>query len=448
MGRSKSTEPDDSSMGFKDKQKALDTLKLLDGRDINYQFHVLLTYVSRAKKTLQITRNEKKLENLREALKVFEDWIADYKQNNRSKENLNYLPIDIIRDFRPLAEKYDVLNDDFYKAYKDVRGCYKSLRSVKTPNGETTWDIERNRKLKEIIDKIKQEHIQWYETDVGDFRGLPTKEHVQCIMLGYSPEFSKLRKLVAQVKEKFGSENDEEMEVDEETKDKAVKRRHSSSSSSDSEGEEPQKKAKQSVEEKPEKEESGLSFKDKERALQSIKSLDGRDVSYQYHAIAGLVKRAERVISLTKDEQKIKNMKEAVEVFENWITDYNVNGRAKENFNYLPIDLVRAFKPLADRYKIEDNGFLKAYEEVDGDYKKLRNVQVPDSSITWDIERNKNLRSLVENIKEKHIQWFETDEELRGLPTEEHTRCIMWAFSHDAGKLKKLLPTLAEKLES
>lgn len=90
----------------------------------------------------------------------------------------------------------------------------------------------------------------------------------------------------------------------------------------------------------------------------------------------------------------------------------------------------------------------RAYEDADGDYKKLRTVQVPDSNVTWDVERNKNLRSLVERIKEKNIQWFETDAELRGLPTEEHTRCIMWAFSHDTGKLKKLLPTLTERLKS
>lgn len=451
MGRSKSSEPEESAMGFKDKQKALDTLKALDGRDISYQYHVIVSFVSRTKRTLQITRDEEKLTNLREALNVFEEWLTDYKENNRGKENFAYLPIETIKGFRSLAKKYDVPDEEeFYKAYKKEKGDYKGLRAVKIPSGETTWDIERNRRLKQIIEKIKQDHIQWYETDVGDFRGLPTKEHVQCIMLGYSPDASKLKKLITQVEEKFGSEANEDMDVDEEARSKAAKRKYSSSSSDDSEDEEPEKKVakRTSEEEKTEKEETGLSFKDKERALQSIKSLDGRDVSYQYHAIAGLVKRAERVISCTKDEQKIKNMKEAVEVFENWITDYNVNGRAKENFNYLTIDLVRAFKPLADKYKIEDNGFLKAYEEVDGDYKKLRNVQVADTSVTWDIERNKNLKSLVECIKEKKIQWFKTDDELRGLPSEEHTRCIMWAFSHDVGKLKKLLPTLAEKLKS
>ena len=439
-------------MGFKDKQKALDTLKVLDGRDISYQYHVITSFVSRTKRTLQITRDEEKLANLREALNVFEDWLTDYTERNRGKENLAYLPIETVNSFRTLARKYDVLDDEFFMAYKKEKGDYKSLRTAKAPNGQVTWDIERNRRLKEMIDKMKQDHVQWYETDVGEYRGLPTKEHVRCIMLGYSPDVSKVKKLAAQVEENFISEGNEDMDVDQqlaELKGKAVKRYHESSTSSDSEEDpKPEKKlSKRSPEpEKAEKEESGLSFKDKEKALRSIQSLDGRDVIYQYHAIAGLVKRAERVISCTKDELKIKNMKEAIEVLENWITGYNVNGRAKENFNYMPVDLVRAFKPLAKRYKIEDNGFLKAYEEVNGDYKKLRTVQVPGTNVTWDVERNKNLRKLVEQMKEEDAEWFQTDADLRDLPTEGHTRCIMWAFSHDFNKLKKLVPTLAEKL--
>lgn len=446
MAKTKSSEPEDTGMGFKDKKKALDTLKVLEGRDISYQYHVITSFISRTKRTLQITRDGEKLSNLKEALQVFEDWLNDYKLNNRGKENLPYLPIETVKGYRLLAEKYDVLDEDFYKAYKKEKGDYKSMRAVKV-NGGVTWDIERNRKLKEVIEKIKQDHIQWYETDVGDFRGLPTKEHVQCIMLGYSPDPTKVKKLISQMEEKFESENGEDMDVDE--KEKSLKRSRESSSSSDEEDEEPERKvAKVSEESKCEKEESGLSFKDKERALKSIQSLEGRDVTYQYHAISGLVMRAERVISITKDEQKIKNMKEAVAVFEDWIREYKLNGRASENFNYLALDLVRAFKPLAERYKIEDNGFLKAYEDADGDYKKLRNVKVSESStVTWDIERNKNLQSLLKDIKENSSKWFQADGELEGLPTEEHTKCIMWAFSHDTATLKKLLPTLDEKLK-
>lgn len=101
-------------MGFKDKQKALDTLKVLDGRDISYQYHVITSFVSRTKRTLQITRDEEKLANLREALNVFEDWLTDYAEKNRGKENLAYLPIETVNSFRTLARKYDVLDDEFF----------------------------------------------------------------------------------------------------------------------------------------------------------------------------------------------------------------------------------------------------------------------------------------------------------------------------------------------
>lgn len=262
---------------------------------------------------------------------------------------------------RRLSRRFDRCCD--FRAYKRAKGDYKELRAAKTANGDVTWDIERNRRLKRIISGIKEDHIQWYETDVGDFRGLPTKEHTRCIVLAYSPDPTKLRKLATQVREKFGEEEDDnEMNVEEEERRGAKRDRDGSTSSSSDDSEPEKKQAKRSPENEGNErkmEREALSFKDREKALQSIKSLEGRDVSYQFYTISGLVKRAERVISCTKDRQKIENMKAAVEVFENWITDYNVNGRSKENFNYLPVDIVRAFKPLAERYGLENNGFLK-----------------------------------------------------------------------------------------
>lgn len=115
MVKTKSSEQEEEGMGFKNKQKALDTLKILDGRDISYQYHVITSFVSRAKRTLQITRDEEKLANLRDALKVFEDWVADYKENNRGKENFAYLSIETIKAFRCLAKKYDVWDDGFFR---------------------------------------------------------------------------------------------------------------------------------------------------------------------------------------------------------------------------------------------------------------------------------------------------------------------------------------------
>lgn len=117
MPKTKSAEQEEiaGGMGFKDKQKALNTLKILDGRDINYQYHVITSFVNRAKRTLQITRDEEKLANLRDSLKIFEDWLMDYKVNNRGKENLAYLPIETIKAFRGLAKKYDVWDDEFFR---------------------------------------------------------------------------------------------------------------------------------------------------------------------------------------------------------------------------------------------------------------------------------------------------------------------------------------------
>ncbi|XP_015177266.1 PREDICTED: uncharacterized protein LOC107066818 [Polistes dominula] len=454
MAKTKSSEIEEGSMGFKDKQKALDTLKFLDGRDISYQYHVITSFVSRVKRTLQITKDEDKLSNLRDALKIFEDWLIDYKENNRGKENLAYLSIDTIQAYRSLAKRYDVIDDEFYLAYKKEKGDYKSLRTSKLQNNGITWDIERNRRLKEIIANIRDKNIQWYETDVGDLRGLPTKEHVRCIMLGYSPDPTKLKKLITDVESKIGVMDDVDMEIEEEEimKKKTQKRSHDKdTSSSESDSNEPDKKvAKLSVDaEQEKKEDGGLSFKDKDKALQSIQSLEGRDLSYQYHAIVGLVKRAERVISCTKDINKIKNMKEAVQIFEDWITDYNLNGRSKDNFNYLSIDIIRAFEPLAEKYDIEDKEFFKAYEEVDGDYKKLRTVKIPESDLTWDRKRNKFLRALVDRMKEEEDNfWFQIDGDLKSLPTKEHTRCIMWAYSPDPTKLKKLMSIVKEKFTS
>lgn len=113
------SEPEEIGMGFKDKQKALDTLKVLDGRDVSYQYHVITSFVSRAKRTIQITKDEEKLANIREAQQVFENWLNDYKDNHRSKENFGYLPIETVRGFRPLAKKYNVLDDSFYRLEND-----------------------------------------------------------------------------------------------------------------------------------------------------------------------------------------------------------------------------------------------------------------------------------------------------------------------------------------
>ena len=55
--------------GFKNKQKALDTLKIIKDRDLTYQKQVVNTMYNRAK------YHPHQTEEMREAMKVFEKWL-------------------------------------------------------------------------------------------------------------------------------------------------------------------------------------------------------------------------------------------------------------------------------------------------------------------------------------------------------------------------------------
>jgi len=60
--------------GFKDKQKALDTLKIIKNRDINYQKLIVITMYNRAKYHPHQTKD------MREAMKVYFDWLKKYRK--------------------------------------------------------------------------------------------------------------------------------------------------------------------------------------------------------------------------------------------------------------------------------------------------------------------------------------------------------------------------------
>jgi hypothetical protein len=60
--------------GFKDKQKALDTLKIIKNRDLNYQKLIVITMYNRAKYHPHQTKD------MREAMKVYFDWLKKYRK--------------------------------------------------------------------------------------------------------------------------------------------------------------------------------------------------------------------------------------------------------------------------------------------------------------------------------------------------------------------------------
>ena len=61
-------------LGFKDKEKALYTVKAIKNRDLKYQVNVIATMLGRAKK------HPHKTKNMKEAVKVFSLWMKNYKK--------------------------------------------------------------------------------------------------------------------------------------------------------------------------------------------------------------------------------------------------------------------------------------------------------------------------------------------------------------------------------
>ena len=66
-------------LGFKDKEKALHTVKAIKNRDLKYQVNVIATMLGRAKK------HPHKTKNMNEAIKVFSLWMKNYKKNRVPK---------------------------------------------------------------------------------------------------------------------------------------------------------------------------------------------------------------------------------------------------------------------------------------------------------------------------------------------------------------------------
>jgi hypothetical protein len=59
--------------GYKDKQKALDTLKIIKDKNITYQKQVIITMYNRARFHPYQTKN------MKEAMKIFKKWLNQNK---------------------------------------------------------------------------------------------------------------------------------------------------------------------------------------------------------------------------------------------------------------------------------------------------------------------------------------------------------------------------------
>jgi hypothetical protein len=197
----------------------------------------------------------------------------------------------------------------------------------------------------------------------------------------------------------------------------------------------------------------GLGFKDKEAAENTIRYfpiwllnsfyfritqvfsssrvLDGRDPDYQKLAVKGLLGSAKRVLSGTKSEEKIADIKAAMEVLETFVKDFDNENRGKKNMPYLSLDVIEKYPAPTDPLICE---FLEIYRAKDGNYKHLRTLfPKDDDSTSWDIVRNKNLSKVREEYDEDPAaRLFDSE----GAPSEAHLKMVYWAFSPSADKVK------------
>ena len=65
-------------LGFKNKEKALHTVKAIKNRELKYQVNVIATMLGRAKK------HPFKTKNMKDAIKVFSLWMKNYKKNREA----------------------------------------------------------------------------------------------------------------------------------------------------------------------------------------------------------------------------------------------------------------------------------------------------------------------------------------------------------------------------
>lgn len=147
----------------------------------------------------------------------------------------------------------------------------------------------------------------------------------------------------------------------------------------------------------------------------------------------GLIGSSKRVLSGTKNEDKVKAINEGVKILEEFLEKFDLENRSKYNFAYLPSSVITAF-PAAKHSLVKE--FVSVYSgKANGNYKHLRTLYPrDDDSISWDIIRNKEVKKIKEKIAANDSKLFNED----GSPSAEHLDLIHWAYSPQADKVKNL----------
>ena len=190
-------------------------------------------------------------------------------------------------------------------------------------------------------------------------------------------------------------------------------------------------------------------FKNEKTALNTIKLMKNRDITYQFQVINTMYHRGLVVIKQTKDKKKQLDLKKGNQIFKKWIKEYHSKNRKNEMWHYLKVDVINKMEALAEHYNISrkarglekstksDKGFLEVYREVKGNLKALRTYPIKKSKKngqTWDRHRNDFCNRRYNMIKSHNHKLYDNN----GLPTKMHTNMIMWGCTPDVKNIQKL----------
>lgn len=144
-------------------------------------------------------------------------------------------------------------------------------------------------------------------------------------------------------------------------------------------------------------------------------------------------------------------MEKAIKIFQDWVNYYSELKESRHAFTLLPKPIVQHWLPVAETVNenptqdmdIEpiDTRFAKLYTTLEPKKRLADTLLDPTKpyEADWEIERYNALSELVEWNKGMY-SWTDLWDK-KGVPSTEHLRKIMWAWSVDAKELKDMLKT-------
>ena len=166
----------------------------------------------------------------------------------------------------------------------------------------------------------------------------------------------------------------------------------------------------------------GTGYSDKKKALKTLKLISKRSIVYQKSVVITMLYRAKH------HRNKTDNMKEAIKVYERWITK---NKNKKRRYKYLKLTTIKKYEGLAKKYGILEipsvKKFYETYKKYKGNKRKMAFIPVDKSDPTgYDFD---SMREIFLHTKLKKIKrLYYPNGKYKGLPTKWYLILIMFAY--------------------